>query len=182
MISRWEELRLITLCVTTDNRRAFEQLVVAHEDALRRFIFNLTLCDAALTDDLMQETFLKAYLSLSSFKGLSRFKTWLFRIAVNEYNSHLRHHTEYTLDNDTGRNWERKNAYSPVDANDASLDVARCLAMLKPDERMVIELFYMEDLPIKKISEIMSMPEGTIKSHLSRAKARMAEVFNSDSI
>ena len=182
MISRWEELRLITLCVTTDNRHAFEQLIVAHEDALRRFIFNLTLCNAALTDDIMQETFLKAYLSLSSFRGLSRFKTWLFRIAVNEYNLYLRRHTEYQLDNDSDRNRELKSVYKPTDAIDASLDVYRCLSILKPDERMAIELFYMEDLPIKKISEIMSMPEGTVKSHLSRAKTKMADVFNSDSI
>lgn len=181
MLSRWEELRLIALCVTTDDRHAFERLILAHQDELRRFIYNLTLGDASLTDDIMQETFIKAYISISSFKGLSRFKTWLYRIAINEFNSYTRRRSEELIDENTNRYWERCNSYSPATATDASIDIQHCLASLTANERMVIELFYLEDLPIKKISEITSFPEGTVKSHLARAKARMAETLKKDS-
>ena len=77
MLSKWDELRLIARCVAGDDRHAFERLVDEYNDGLRRFLLNLTLGDACLTDDLAQETFLKVYLSLRSFQGLARFKTWL---------------------------------------------------------------------------------------------------------
>ncbi len=59
---------------------------------------NLTLGDASLTDDLAQDTFLKAYMSIRSFQGLSRFKTWLFRIAINEYYAYVRKRREQRMD------------------------------------------------------------------------------------
>lgn len=71
MISKIEELSLIARCVAGDSREAFGRLVVAYEGGLRRFLLNLTLNDASLTDDLAQESFLKAYLSIRSFKGIS---------------------------------------------------------------------------------------------------------------
>ena len=84
MITRIEEIKLITRCVTLDDRRAFAKLVDEFSPGLRRFIFNLTLGDAALTDDIAQETFLKAYTSLRSFRGLARFRTWLYTIACRQ--------------------------------------------------------------------------------------------------
>ncbi len=90
MLGKFEEMKLLALCMATDNRDAFSRLSVAYQDGLRRFILNLTGGDASLTDDLAQETFLKAWLGIRSFKGLSGFKTWLYRIAVNEFISHRR--------------------------------------------------------------------------------------------
>ena len=83
-----DELRLIAQCALGDSRQAFGQLVEAYQSQLRRFLMNLTSGDEALTDDLAQETFLKAYVNVRNFKGLSSFATWLYRIAYNE----LRHH------------------------------------------------------------------------------------------
>lgn len=85
MLNKWEELRLIARCVAGDDRQAFGQLVEEYNDGLRRFLLNLTLGDASLTDDLAQETFIKVYLSLRSYQGIARFRTWLYRIAYNEF-------------------------------------------------------------------------------------------------
>ncbi len=164
MLSKWDELRLIARCVAGDDRHAFERLVDEYNDGLRRFLLNLTLGDACLTDDLAQETFLKAYLSLRSFQGLARFKTWLYRIAYNEYYSYMRKLKEEYPESETQH-------------NDAKMDVERCLKVLNETERSIVLLFYMEDRPIKQISEITGLPPGTIKSHLSRSKAKMAKVF-----
>ena len=84
-ISKAQELLLIARCIAADDRNAFGQLVVAYEAGLRRFLLNLTSGDVPLTDDLSQETFLKAYLAIRSFKGIASFKTWLYRIAYNEF-------------------------------------------------------------------------------------------------
>lgn len=66
---------------------------------------------------------------------------------------------------------------SPYDARDASIDVQQCLKVLSGPERTAVLLFYLDDRPIKEISAIMQMPQGTVKSHLSRAKAKMATMF-----
>lgn len=173
MLSKWDELRLIARCVAGDDRYAFERLVDEYNDGLRRFLLNLTLGDACLTDDLAQETFLKAYLSLRSFQGLARFKTWLYRIAYNEYYSYMRKLKEEYPESET----QHDIMDSSIEHNDAKMDVERCLKVLNETERSIVLLFYMEDRPIKQISEITGLPPGTIKSHLSRSKAKMAKVF-----
>ena len=67
---------------------------------------------------------------------------------------------------------------SHIDATDAQMDIEHCLASLTATERTVVLLFYLEDQPIKKIADITSLPQGTIKSHLSRARVKMAKVYN----
>lgn len=175
MLSKIEELRLIAKCVAGDNRKAFSRLVEEYQEGLRRFLFNLTLGDDALTEDLAQETFIKAYMSLRSFRGLARFKTWLYRIAYNEFYSYQRRQRESRFVDDGVPIVE--DSITPMVATDARMDVEICLKALNETERTTVLLFYLEDLPIKKIVEITGMPEGTIKSHLSRAKQKMAQVM-----
>lgn len=174
MISRIEELTLIARCVAGDSRDAFGRLVVAYEVGLRRFLLNLTLNDAALTDDLAQETFLKAYLSIRSFKGISRFKTWLYTIAYNEYLSYKRKLRETNQPIETIPVIDERDDHA---VTNAKMDVETCLKMLNDKERSVVLLFYLEDQPIDKIAKITGMPTGTIKSYLSRARSKMAEIM-----
>ncbi len=174
MISKAQELILIARCVAADDRDAFGQLVVAYESGLRRFILNLTLGDAALTDDIAQETFLKAYLAIRSFKGMASFKTWLYRIAYNEFVSYKRRYVETSdVDEDI-----RIAGSDTVAQSDAKMDLQVCLNALNDAERTVVHLFYIEDLPIKKVCDITGYPEGTVKSYLSRARTKMAEALN----
>ena len=174
MLTRFEELKLIALCIAGDDRNAFGQLVSAYEQGLRRFLFNL--CgDEALTDDVAQATFLKSYLAIRSFQGISRFKTWLYRIGYNEFLSHRRssHITTEDIPPDI-------DSISPTSATDARLTVEQCLSQLSEAERTVIMLFYLEDMPIKRIKDITGMPDGSIKSHLHRAKSRMRQFLEND--
>lgn len=176
MLSKIEEITLITRCVAVDDRRAFQRLIEEYSPGLRRFIFNLTMGDAALTDDIAQDTFIKAYTQLRQFKGMSRFKTWLYRIAYNEYVTIMRtRHEERLIDGyqpssdltDTSR--ER--------LTDMRHDIEVGMRALTQTERTLMLLFYLEDRPIKEITHITSLPEGTVKSYLSRAKAKMAKAI-----
>jgi len=177
MISKLEEMKLLALCMATDNRDAFSRLVVAHQDGLRRFIFNMTDGDAMLTDDLSQETFIKAWLAIRSFRGLSGFKTWLYRIAVNEFVSYRRKHkATMTVGIESAPPDARISTHEHQSA-DARLDVTTLLNQLPENERMVALLFYIEDMPIKQICKVTSMPEGTVKSHLNRARNHMAKII-----
>lgn len=175
MLTKWEELQLIARCAAGDDRRAFGRLVEEYNDGLRRFLLNLTLGDSSLTDDLAQDTFLKAYLAIRSFQGLAKFRTWLYRIACNEYYAYVRRRHEIATDDPSG--YSPDEGFDSEQISDAKLDIERCMATLSDTERSVVLLFYLEDQPIKTICKITGLPEGTVKSHLTRAKTKMAKVF-----
>lgn len=137
MLTRVEELKLISQVALSDNRRAFARLVDAYQSTVRGFFLNLTAGDYALSDDLAQETFLKAYTNIRSFKGLSKFKTWLLRIAYNEFYSYVRKQREE-------REEEGENVPDELtrdeEANDARMDVYTAMRALTEMERTVITL------------------------------------------
>ena len=84
------DISLVAQVLVLHNKRAFDSLVVKYQSPVRRFFLNQTLGDKELSDDLAQETFIRAYLHLSSFKGMSNFSTWLFRIAYNVFYDDVR--------------------------------------------------------------------------------------------
>jgi RNA polymerase sigma-70 factor (ECF subfamily) len=174
MLTKWEELRLVARCVAGDDRHAFERLVVEYQQPLRRFIYNLTMGNAALTDDIAQDTFLKAYLGLRSWHGIARFKTWLFRIAVNEYYGYVRRYHGMVADDSPDDFHSVDMSVDTAGETDARIDVESRLKVLSPNERAVVLLFYLEDRPTKEISRILEIPESTVRSHLLRAKRKMA--------
>lgn len=174
MLSKVEELKLISRCVLADDRRAFGTLVEAYQPRLRRFFMNLTLGDESLSDDLSQDTFVKAYIELRSFRGMSRFGTWLYRIGYNEFYNYKRsQHPTTGIDNIA----EPPLSTSMSDSSDAAMDVKAAMAQLSEIERTVVTLFYIDDLPLKHIATITSMKESTLRSHLHRAREKMAQVL-----
>lgn len=175
MLSRVEELKLISRCVLADDRHAFGTLVEAYQPKLRRFFMNLTLGDEYLSDDLAQETFIKAYIELRSFRGMSRFGTWLFRIGYNEFYSHMRNrHASTDLEG------VPEPAESPSDASEASHDVKVAMASLNEIERTVVTLFYIDDMPLKQVAKITGLKENTLRSHLHRAREKMEKTLKTD--
>jgi RNA polymerase sigma-70 factor (ECF subfamily) len=175
VLSKVEELKLISRCVLADDRRAFGELVEAYQPRLRRFFMNLTLGDEYLSDDLAQETFIKAYIELRSFRGMSRFGTWLFRIGYNEFYSYKRsEHATTDLDHAPER------ASSPVDSSEISMDVKVAMAQLSEIERTVVTLFYIDDMPVKQIATITGLNQSTLRSHLHRAKEKMAKTLKQE--
>ena len=185
VLSKIDELKLIARCTLGDDRRAFGTLVEAYQPQVRRFFLNLTLGDEALSDDLAQETFLKAYINVRSFRGVAKFSTWLYRIAYNEFCSWQRKtQHEASLPDGLDENFDADyydasgdQCYSATDSVDAHIDVWRSMRVLSDTERTLVTLFYIQDYPLKKIMEITGIPEGTVKSYLSRAKAKLARVM-----
>lgn len=172
MLSKVEELKLISRCVLADDRRAFGTLVEAYQPRLRRFFMNLTLGDEYLSDDLAQETFVKAYVELRSFKGMARFGTWLYRIGYNEFYSYKRsQHPTSDLED------APEQMATPIDSSEISMDVKTAMAQLSEIERTIVTLFYIDDLPVKQIATITALNQNTVRSHLHRAKEKMAKTL-----
>lgn len=170
-MSQLNDISLVAQVVVFQNTRAFDQLVKKYQSPVRRFFLHQTCGDRELSDDLAQDTFIKAYTSLASFKNLSSFSTWLYRIAYNVFYDYIRSKKE-TADLET----YQVDAHWNTTQKDIGkqMDIYRALATLKELERTCITLFYMEDQSIEKIAGITGCPVGTVKSHLSRAKDKMA--------
>ena len=165
------DIALVTQVVVLHNKSAFDQLVRKYQSQVRRFFLNQTCGDKELSDDLAQDTFIKAYTSLKSFKGVANFSTWLYRIAYNVFFDYIRSQKPTSDLEVVTTDAEYSNEQQDIARK---MDVYAALEQLKEAERTCITLFYMEELEIKKIAEITGMAEGTVKSHLSRGKEKMA--------
>lgn len=170
-MSQLNDIALVAQVVVLGNKRAFDTLVKKYQSPVRRFFLHQTLGDEELSDDLAQETFIKAYTHLASFKNLSNFSTWLFRIAYNIFYDYIRNRKETSGLED----WEVDATYQIEQKRiGEEMDIYRGLSLLKETERTCVTLHYMEDLPIEKIAAIMEIPSGTVKSHISRGKEKLA--------
>jgi len=163
---------LVSRAALLGDRKAFGQLVEAYQSPIRRFFFNLTDGDEELSKDLAQDTFIKAWLNINSFRAAAKFSTWLYRIAYNTFYDHARTRKP-AADIDVEMLSDRMSSDTPN--SDFNIDFEQALTMLKADERTAMLLFYMEDQPIDKISKIMNCPAGTIKSHLHRGKEKITK-------
>ncbi len=170
-MNKLTDLSLIAQVVISHNRQAFDTLVRRYQSQVRRFFLHQTLGDAALADDLAQETFIRAWLNLGMFRGLANFSTWLLRIAHNVLYDYLRTKKETSRLDDVPPGREGTCEQPPVGTR---IDLYEALAQVKREERTCLTLFYMEDLTIPKIAAITGMPEGTVKSHLARGKAKLS--------
>ena len=161
------DIVLVTQVAVSGNRRAFDELVRRYQSPVRRFFLSQTMGDEQLSDDLAQDTFIKAYTNITSFRGLASFKTWIMRIAYNVFYDYTRskHQTE-----DVDAAPQR----SGNENSSLKMDLYAALALLKPDERLCITLQLIDGYDIAGIAKITQMKEGTVKSHLSRGKEKLA--------
>ena len=164
-MSQLNDISLVAQVVVFRNTRAFDQLVQKYQSPVRRFFLNLTCGDSGLSDDLAQDTFIKAYTNIANFKNLSSFSTWLYRIAYNVFYDYIRSRKETTeLDS------REVDAANSVEQDNIGqrMDIYQSLKKLKEVERTCITLFYMEDVSIDKIAGIVGIPAGAVKRHVEK--------------
>ena len=164
------DFALVTQVTMMGNRRAFDQLVVRYQSPVRRFFLHQTLGDEPLSDDLAQDTFIKAWRNIGSFRSMSSFQTWLMRIAYNVFYDYVRSR-KTTSDID--------NVAEPMTNGNSNpslqMDLYHALSLLKPDERTCITLQLVDGYKIDQIAKITDMKEGTVKSILFRGKEKLTK-------
>lgn len=142
-------------------------MVSAEQEPLRRFL--LSLCgDPAEADDIAQDALVNAYVASGSFRGESRFGTWLFRIAYNIFIDRQRRRKL-----PTGPLEEGARALADRDTPDAAFRheaLHRAIRRLPEKERAALLLFYMEDRPIKEVAEILGIPASSVRVYLTRGR------------
>ena len=153
-------------------REQFIENVTREQEGLRRFLLVLCGGDKSLSDDIAQNALVKAYIASGDFVPRVKFSTWLYKIAYNCFIDNVRKKSVQTVRDDsteaskiadpslTDSRFEHQALYAAIDR-------------LQPNERAVILLFYMEDRPVKEIASILNIPDGTVKSHLSRGREHL---------
>ena len=152
----------------------FIDLVRVEQEPLRRFLLALCSGDSALADDIAQDSLVRAYVASGSFRGFSKFRTWLFKIAYNCYIDRCRRKfpAQAPIDGCEALNIPAE------DVSDASFryqQLYHALDKLPEKEKAAIILFYFEDRSIKEISSILGIPTGTVKYHLSKGRSHLKD-------
>lgn len=177
----------VVLFVRDGREAGARELVRRFERPVFSFVVRL-VGDRALAEDLAQETFVRAFTHLDSYRTELKFSSWLFRIAHNAAIDHLRRRQPETLSlegdpNAASVEEAAAGAIAIADASASPLDalVARelgaqieeAIAQLRPAYRSCVLLRYVEELSYEEIAETLDLPIGTVKTHLHRARLEL---------
>lgn len=175
--------------VLDGNINDFEKLVTAYE----KNVYNLALRMVGDPDDaadITQETFIKAYRALGSFRGDSKFSSWLYRIASNVCLDFLRSRSRRAQ---VPLSFENEDAEGEIELPDMSQNpekvlmkklsmeaVRRGMEKLPPKQRQILVLRELCGLSYAELAQTLSVEEGTVKSRIFRARKRLCAILLGD--
>lgn len=179
-MNRSDEIRLIERAAGGD-RSSAEALIRAHQASLYAYMLRLS-GRPEVAEDIVQDAFVRVLVNLDRFDSRFRFSTWLFTIAKRLYvNACQKHKPVYDSDYVGATEGESDDPSLPAmtfewrgHARDA---IGRALLELSDDQRQIVLLFHQQEWPITQIAGYMNMPEGTVKSHLHRARKRLRRLY-----
>ena len=185
-----EQEAAVIQAVLDGDVNAYEALVKEYE----KNVYNLALRMTGNSEDaadMAQEAFIKAYNSLTAFRGDSKFSVWLYRIVSNVCLDFLRSRSRkqtvsLSTENDDGEEVELDIAdetHSPEQLLDRSLTrdaVRRGLAALPPDHREILLLREIQGLSYEEIADVLGLEAGTVKSRIFRARKKLCSFLIKD--
>jgi RNA polymerase sigma-70 factor (ECF subfamily) len=182
--------RLLVRRLQQRDERAFQEVVRLYQHK----VFNLVLRmigNREEAEDLAQEVFVTVFKSIDTFRGESKFSTWLYRIAANHCKNRLKYlgrrsyKATAALDEQAERELQaaQPSAMTPhIDGPEKVLEgrqlerlVQEGISLLDEEHRMLIVFRDVEDLSYQEIAQITGLPEGTVKSRLHRARMALKE-------
>jgi RNA polymerase sigma-70 factor (ECF subfamily) len=169
-----------------DTDFTFEQLVRDHQAMVFRTLLRLT-GSREHVDDLAQEVFLRLYRALPGFRGEALITTYLYRIAVNvaqdEWKRRRREDRSHISLSDETSNWEDRlehpdrNAEQQIEEREFQQLVEEQLQLLSQIERTVLVLYHQEERTYEQIAYVLSVPIGTVRTHLHRGRKKLREAI-----
>ncbi|MFZ1528862.1 MAG: RNA polymerase sigma factor [Ferruginibacter sp.] len=162
--------------IVNGDNHGFETLVKQFQEKIFRTVMGF-VHNKEDAEELTQDIFIKAYYALNSFKGKSTLSTWLYRIAVNTSISFLRKKKRkefwgrFPIPFNTASN--DKNAADQLAEDEEIKVVRKAIEKLPLKQSMAFVLSKYEDLPQKKVAEIMQVTEGAVEQLLIRARLNL---------
>lgn len=157
---------------------AFSKLI----DENKNFVYSLVLKTINNTQDaeeVAQDVFVKAFSSIKQFNQKSKFSTWLYKIAYFTSINHLRKQKQLSSSlNLIEIESEDDSALDNINDSEKSAIINEALGYLRPIDRSLISMYYLEELSIKEIQEITTLSNSNIKVKLSRIRKQLNGILN----
>ena len=165
---------LLARVIVDGDQHAFGELVRRHQSSVRGLLRQLVRADLELADDLAQETFIRAYKNIRSFRGEAKFSTWLYRIAYNVFRENARKRKELV-----GIDEERLQAEADPQTTDPGLryDLMNALANLPLHERTAVTLCCQNGLSHDEAARVLDIPLGTVKTNVLRGREKLKKML-----
>lgn len=172
------------------DRRSFDLLVQSHYTLVYNTAYRM-LGDTSSAEDATQMAFIRAYRSLSRFRGNSAFSTWLYRIVSNVCLDRLRKRRDDVVGLDVSYDEDSEAQERPLpdesaepatnaERSELQRIVHRAISQLPEDHRMVLVLYDITGFSYEEIAGILQIPLGTVKSRLNRARLALRDVIAPD--
>ena len=174
--------------VSAGNVDAYGKIVARYNGRLYNFIYRF-VGDRETAEDIVQETFLRAFRKRKEYRAIANFSTWLFTIAGNLAKSELRRRKRWRLfsierdeETDTGMELPDKSARPDkiAESSLADVQIQQAIASLPPNYRQVILLRDVQGMSYQEISEIVDCPVGTVKSRVNRARLKLQQKLKNE--
>lgn len=171
-----DEIKLVCSMKAGD-RQAFDRLYEAYKDTLLRMacLVSGSMDDA---EDIVQETFVKCYLNISSLRDPAGFRSWLYQILYRTAYACAKKKKREIPDEHAGLQEDDTNGMTSLDyvlQSETQRMVHTAVHSLQFKQRAVVVLFYYNDIPIREIARILGTTEGTVKSRLFTARKKLGE-------
>jgi len=181
-VSNSENFTLIDRIIAGDHQ-AFMIFVERYQRLVSHIVYRM-IENPAAREDLCQEIFIKAYKNLNSFKKRSQVSTWIGKIAYNTCVNHLRKIKAPLIDDlsEANKHITRSSSDYPspvqfAEQEDTAGLLKEAVDLLPPNYRTALTLYHVDEMSYSQIGEIMSLPDGTVKSHIFRARQLLKKIL-----
>jgi len=154
--------------------------VIDYIPRLRRYARALMRNDVLAADDLVQDCLERALSHLHRWRRGSDLRAWLFTIMHNLYVNQIRHNSAGPDFVDLNTDDHTLVASSTAESSVLLRELERALALLSPDQREILLLVSLEGMRYQEVAEILGIPEGTVMSRLSRARAQLRTILSQE--
>ena len=159
------------------NTRAFENLVIKYQ----QFVYTITiriLKNKEEAEEVAQDTFVKAFEALATYRGEAKFSSWLYSIAYRKALDRIKKNKRLrTLDSVPDMSYfnlkETENALTQIEHEERSTIIKKCIEQLPEEDAAIVTFYYFEELSVKEIASITKRTEGTIKIKLFRSRKKL---------
>ena len=153
---------------------AFEELLILHTEQLYRTAY-LYVGNREDALDVVQETSYKAYVGLKKLKEVEYFSTWLIRILIRTSYECIRKKKKISFVEE-----ENVQVLNEADRNLSNSELLKVVQQLRKKYRDVILLHYFQELTVKEVSQVLVIPEGTVKTYLFRGRKQLKKILKGE--
>ncbi len=158
---------------------AFEFLFTRYRESIRRLLISKMGGGASEVDDLLQETFIKVYINIHRYDPRYTFGQWIYTIARNTFIDYYRRHLDDTpLSINERLSLPESSTPNPEESvinSQKRVHIESCIVRLNPTQQQLFRMRFLEEYSYEEIAEKLSMPLGTVKTNIHRARAQMCK-------